>query len=247
MPTPIFPSQCDVIHKFMNAPKSIEATTALAVTIDGISNQVSSIALGGAAVSSASVGETHEPTGDENRACKGNILSVMTTPLSNIQSERSFLSSEMIAKTEGVKFPSLEKKPVTESRPIRKWKLKPHSSMKNNVVAPAAAVLSCVNSSTSKTPPLAFPANSASTKTPKTCLRTPPPPMALRRKNAELYLPLPNLREGEFKPQVGEGLTPALKPRPTVLFLSPRKKMRCDDDEKENSDATTNDTSIHSK
>ncbi|KAL3788599.1 hypothetical protein HJC23_005258 [Cyclotella cryptica] len=179
----------------MNAPKYSEAAMALAVTIDGISKQVSSIVLSGASVPSASVRETTESTSDETRKCKEHFPSAAatTTPPSNIQSERSFLSSEL--KQESLKFPLLEETSVTNSRLIRKWKLKPHCSFKKNMGAPTAVPYR-VNSSTTEAPrvPSVSSAKTDPPKTPKTCLLTSPPPMALRRKNAEIHLP-PNLRD----------------------------------------------------
>jgi hypothetical protein len=45
-------------------------------------------------------------------------------------------------------------------------------------------------------------------------------------------MPPPNLKDASpisLQIQMEDDLTPSLKPRPTVLFLSPRKRRRCDD------------------
>ncbi len=199
----------------MNTQHYCEAAAALAKTIDGISKQVSTIALGAAALASSP--SYRKPSPDAGYKNEENILSpAITTPQSELQSETAYLSRELKSGTASIKFPVLKKTPARR-RNARKWKLKPQSSL-TVAAAPSA--------------PWFRQASESSPEATNTFQLTSPPQLTLRRKHNRIQpLRPPNLREAEFPLQTGEDFIPALKPRPTVLFQTPHKRRRISTEE----------------
>lgn len=167
--------------------------------IDGISNQVSSIVISGSAYHSFI--RTPETEGTD-----GISWLLKHTPKAAVQSDKDYLSQEMSSdQAPRLKFPNLN------GRQVRKWKLKVRSSC--NISDPKPRIL---------------PTNRAQPATPQGCslLAAENPPMIPRKITVIHRLHPPKLNDVEAPGLVYEDLNSALKPRPTVLFVSPQKKRR---------------------
>lgn len=203
----------------MNATTPIFAASALAAAIDGISN----IVLGSADLSPLSFMKTPEPESEDGYKNNSSAASTIATPRSGMQNDKEYLIEEISG--EMLAFPVL-KNLTSNARQVRKWKLKARFSPKEIVYDEAHACMPAVRlaprasaESTMKVPP----------KTPAAGIRAPNPPSIPRHKSIVQPLTPPDLKEVTFSDQTVGQPNSVLKPRPTVLFLSPRKKRRVDD------------------
>lgn len=205
------------------ATPSFETASALAATIDGLSN----IALDSAALSPLLFMKTPEPKtadGYKHYTFSSDAFT-LATPKAGIQNDKRYLTEEL---SQGMlAFPVLKMSASRNGRRIRKWKLRTRFSPKETAYSdadtsyrPTVKLAPRPTTSATKLPP----------KTPAVYMRSPNPPMIPRRKAAVQLLSPPDLKEASISSyQAGEHTDAVLKPRPTVLFLSPIKKRRVDD------------------
>lgn len=125
-------------------------------------------------------------------------------PVLKRQNDKDYLIEQVApAMMPGIRFPVLKKTSSSSNdRLVRKWRLKVRS---RSIESTGGAA---------KAPP----------ETPVACMHVLNPPMIPKRKSIVLPMPPPNLMEISLGSSLGGEIS--LKPRPTVLFLSPRKRKR---------------------
>eukprot|EP00956_Cyclotella_meneghiniana_P027165 scaffold60416_cov81-Cyclotella_meneghiniana.AAC.8 len=188
----------------MNTPSSKTVMQLkLSASIDGISNQVSSISIGGSAHPSF----TTTPKTEGNDSISWLLEH---TPKAAVQSDQDYLSQELSPnKASRLNFPKL----TSNGRRVRKWKLKTRSSCNISDLKPHIQHTNRAHPATPQGRRLIAAQN---------------PPKIPRKITVihQGYLPPPDLRVVDTPSLVYEDLASSLKPRPTLLFVSPQKKRR---------------------
>ena len=210
----------------VHAPCS-KAAMSLTATIDDFSN----LGLSSVASSPAPLMDTPGPKSIDGYKNKESVssASAIGTPTSGIQNDNDWVYKELApAMTSSAKLPLFKPTPRT-GRQVRKWKLKVHPAAKGQQ-AMTSFELKPVKL---KPKPRVMTTFVSIPTTPLARQAAPNPPM-LPKRNSIAVQPLspPNLKKAELRYSQSNGeLTPLLKPRPTVLFLSPHKRRRMDDND----------------
>jgi hypothetical protein len=166
--------------------------------------------------------KTPEPKSDSGFKNTQNASSAssIATPRSGIQNDKDYLIQELAPEMmPGVRFPVIKRTSSSYDRLVRKWRLKVRYS----------STLETTDEEVAKMPAVKLVPRSdakAPHETPAACMRAPSPPMIPRRKTVVPPVPPPNLKAISLSSSLGGEIDLSRKPRPTVLFLSPRKRRR---------------------